>query len=63
MAASSTEPLRHGCEYAAASMPWMARFMCHVSPSSTAVYLTITTELLECASDRFAHFAANSRKE
>jgi hypothetical protein len=25
--------------------------------------LTITTELLECASERFAHFAANSRKE
>jgi site-specific recombinase XerD len=35
----------------------------HVSPSSTAVYLTITTELLECASKRFAHFAATSRKE
>ncbi len=38
-------------------------FLGHVSPSSTAVYLTITTELLECASERFAHFAANSRKE
>jgi integrase len=35
----------------------------HVSPSSTAVYLTITTELLGCANERFAHFAANSRKE
>jgi hypothetical protein len=31
----------------------------HVSPSSTAVYLTITTELLDCASERFAYFAAN----
>jgi integrase len=41
----------------------LSTFLGHVSPSSTAVYLTITTELLECASDRFAHFAANSRKE
>lgn len=41
----------------------LSTFLGHVSPSSTAVYLTITTELLECASNRFAHFAANSRKE
>ena len=41
----------------------LSTFLGHVSPSSTAVYLTITTELLECASERFAHFAANSRKE
>jgi len=41
----------------------LSTFLGHVSPSSTAVYLTITTELLECANDRFAHFAANSRKE
>ena len=41
----------------------LSTFMGHVSPSSTAVYLTITTELLECASERFAHFAVNSRKE
>ena len=41
----------------------LSTFLGHVSPSSTAVYLTITTELLECASQRFAHFAANSRKE
>ena len=33
----------------------LSTFLGHVSPSSTAVYLTITTELLECASDRFAH--------
>jgi len=41
----------------------LSTFLGHVSSSSTAVYLTITTELLECASERFAHFAANSRKE
>jgi integrase len=41
----------------------LSTFMGHVSPSSTAVYLTITTELLECAGMRFAAFAENSRKE
>jgi site-specific recombinase XerD len=41
----------------------LSTFLGHVSPSSTAVYLTITTELLECANDRFATFASNSRKE
>lgn len=41
----------------------LSTFLGHVSPSSTAVYLTITTELLECASSRFAEFAANSRRE
>jgi site-specific recombinase XerD len=41
----------------------LSTFLGHVSPSSTAVYLTITTELLECANDRFAHFASSSRKE
>jgi len=41
----------------------LSTFLGHVSPSSTAVYLTITTELLECASERFGHFAANRRKE
>jgi integrase len=41
----------------------LSTFLGHVSPSSTAVYLTITTELLECASSRFADFAAKSRKE
>jgi integrase len=40
----------------------LSTFLGHVSPSSTAVYLTITTELLDCASDRFAQFASNSRK-
>lgn len=41
----------------------LSTFLGHVSPSSTAVYLTITPELLECASQRFARFAAASRKE
>jgi site-specific recombinase XerD len=36
----------------------LSTFLGHVGPSSTAVYLTMTTELLECASQRFAHFAA-----
>ncbi len=41
----------------------LSTFLGHVSPSSTAVYLTITTELLQCANTRFAAFAANGRKE
>ena len=41
----------------------LSTFLGHVSPSSTAVYLTITTELLECANKRFADFAANIRQE
>jgi integrase len=41
----------------------LSTFLGHVSPSSTAIYLTITTELLQCANERFARFAANSRKE
>jgi len=41
----------------------LSTFLGHVSPSSTAVYLTITTKLLECASERFAHFAAPAFKE
>jgi site-specific recombinase XerD len=41
----------------------LSTFLGHVSPSSTAVYLTITPELLACASQRFASFAAGSRKE
>lgn len=40
----------------------LSTFLGHVSPSSTAVYLTITTELLERASERFADFATNSRR-
>ena len=41
----------------------LSTFLGHVSPSSTAYYLTITDELLNYANDRFAQFAANSRKE
>jgi integrase len=41
----------------------LSTFLGHVSPSSTAYYLTITTELLECASVRFGDFAVESRKE
>jgi site-specific recombinase XerD len=41
----------------------LSTFLGHISPSSTAVYLTITAELQECASSRFAEFAVNSRKE
>jgi site-specific recombinase XerD len=41
----------------------LSTFLGHVSLSSTAVYLTITTELLQCASERFERFALNSRKE
>ena len=41
----------------------LSTFVGHVSPSSTAVYLTITTELLNCANDRFAQFASFRLKE
>ena len=36
----------------------LSTFLGHVNPESTAVYLTITTELLKEASDRFEHWAA-----
>jgi integrase len=36
----------------------LSTFMGHVHPASTAVYLTITAELLEEANQRFNHFAA-----
>lgn len=36
----------------------LSTFLGHVAPSSTAVYLTITAELLGEASDRFERFAA-----
>lgn len=41
----------------------LSTFLGHVSLSSTAVYLTMTPELVQYANERFAHFAANSRKE
>lgn len=36
----------------------LSTFMGHVHPASTAVYLTITVELLDQANQRFNHFAA-----
>jgi integrase/recombinase XerD len=41
----------------------LSTFLGHTSPSSTAVYLTITSELLECASQRFAEFACPTLME
>jgi len=41
----------------------LATFLGHVSPSSTAVYLTITTALLDEAGDRFARLAAPTIRE
>lgn len=41
----------------------LSTFLGHVNPSSTAVYLTITTELLTEASDRFACFASPTLRE
>jgi hypothetical protein len=35
----------------------LATFLGHVDPTSTAVYLTITAELLDEASTRFRNFA------
>jgi hypothetical protein len=36
----------------------LSTFMGHVDPISTAVYLTITTDLMEAAGLRFERFAA-----
>jgi integrase/recombinase XerD len=41
----------------------LSTFMGHVHPASTAVYITITAELLEEANQRFNHFAAPLLKE
>jgi site-specific recombinase XerD len=41
----------------AARLIHLATFLGHVSPSSTAVYLTITGQLLQSASSRFERFA------
>ncbi len=35
-------------------------FLGHVSPQSTAVYLTVTADLLAQANDRFQRFAASA---
>lgn len=37
---------------------YLSAFLGHVNPTSTAVYLTITDELLQTASERFEQFAA-----
>jgi hypothetical protein len=41
----------------------LSTFMGHVHRASTAVYLTITAEVLEGANQRFSHFAAPLLKE
>ena len=41
----------------------LSTFMGHVHPASTAVYLTVTAELLQAANERFNHFAAPLLKE
>jgi len=41
----------------AARLLHLATFLGHVSPSSTAVYLTVTGELMQAANGRFARFA------
>jgi len=42
----------------AARLLHLSTFLGHVDPASTAVYLTITAELLEAAGDRFGRYAA-----
>jgi len=42
----------------AANLMKLSTFMGHVDPASTAVYLTITAELLDAAARRFERFAA-----
>ena len=41
----------------------MTRFLGHVNPTSTAVHLTITSELFEQANQRFEKFAPAARAE
>jgi hypothetical protein len=36
----------------------LSTFMGHVDPASTAVYLTITADLMDAAGQRFERFAA-----
>jgi integrase len=42
----------------AANLLKLSTFLGHVNPSSTAIYLTITAELLDVASQRFERLAA-----
>jgi integrase len=41
----------------------LSTFLGHVNPTSTAVYLTITSELFEQANQRFEKFAPAARAE
>jgi integrase len=41
----------------------LSTFLGHVDPSSTAIYLTITDELLEAASQRYARYAGSMLQE
>ena len=41
----------------------LSTFLGHVDPASTAVYLTITEDLLQEANRRFEHFAHPSIEE
>ena len=42
----------------AARLLHLSTFLGHVDPASTAVYLTITADLLQAAGERFERFAA-----
>jgi integrase len=42
---------------------YLSAFLGHVNPTSTAVYLTITDELLQTASKRFEQFAVSTLEE
>ena len=46
-----------------ARLSWLSTFLGHVDPASTAVYLTITSDLLDQANERFERFAAPAVKE
>jgi site-specific recombinase XerD len=59
----TASPSAHCCAGIAKSDPasrllHLSTFLGHVDPASTAVYLTITVELLEAAGDRFGRYAA-----
>jgi integrase len=46
----------------AARLNYLSTFLGHVNPQSTAVYLTITSELLEAANERFETYSAPLRQ-
>jgi integrase len=45
-----------------ARLPYLATYLGHKDINSTLVYLTITQELLQEASERFRAFAAQGRR-